>query len=316
MTTPRDVFVRLAEGITEGRFGELSPLYAEDTVVEHPTAVPRPGRLAGRAAVHERFMGGLAGTLRLTQTDLVVHETTDPEVIVAEYRYTVESTRTGKSVETDNIQVLRVRDGLIVHSRDYHDYLLMAAVQDTAAGLADAYAQAPAYEPGPVAQRPARLADRESPLGVFQRLCFGVSDQRWAELPDLYAEQTDVRHPFLPGGPVLKSREDLRTHFALAGALGIRMQATDLVTHQSTDPEVLIGEFAYEGQLGDVPFRVNNIFVLRVRDGLIAESRDYGDHPALAAAASRLPELITAVSEPRIQPPSDHTPKSGRARRC
>ncbi|MEV0072405.1 MULTISPECIES: nuclear transport factor 2 family protein [unclassified Amycolatopsis] len=295
MTTPREVFERLSEGITAGRFNELSQLYAENTVVEHPTAIPVPGRIEGRKAVHERFVGGLGATLRLSTSDVVVHEMTDPEVIVAEFRYTAESSLSGEKTETENIQMLRVRDGLIVHSRDYHDYLRMAAVQGAAAGLAEAYAQVPPHEPGPVQPRPARLADRKSPLGVFQRLCYGVSDQRWSELPDLYAEQTDVRHPFLPGAPMLKSREDLRTHFALAGEIGIRMQATDLVTYQSTDPEVLIGEFAYEGQLGATPFRVNNIFALRVRDGEIVESRDYGDHPALAAATGRLQELVDRV---------------------
>ncbi|WP_326569141.1 nuclear transport factor 2 family protein [Amycolatopsis rhabdoformis] len=296
MATPREVFERLFEGITAGRFAELSRLYAENAVVEHPTAIPVPGRIEGRAAVHERFVSPLAATLRISAGDVVVHETTDPEVIVAEYRYRVASPRSGETVETDNIQMLRVRDGLIVHSRDYHDFLRMAAVQGAAANLADAYAQVPERRPGPVQPRPAQLADRKSPLGVFQRLCFGVSDQRWSELPDLYAEQPDVRHPFLPGASVLTSREDLRTHFALAGELGIRMQATDLVTYQGTDPEVLIGEFAYEGQLGATPFRVNNIFAMRVRDGLIVESRDYGDHLALAAAAGRLPELIARVT--------------------
>ncbi|MFI5609677.1 nuclear transport factor 2 family protein [Amycolatopsis sp. NPDC051903] len=298
MTTPREVFDRLSEGISDGRFDELSQLYAENTVVEHPTAIPRPGRLEGRPALHDRFVSTLAAEFRLKRHDIVVHETTDPEVIVAEWIYTAESVRTGKTGEVPNIQVLRVRDGLIVESRDYHDYLRLAAVQGAAARLADAYAQVPAHEPGPVSPRPAQLADRKSPLGVFQRLCFGVSDGRWAELPDLYAEQTDVRHPFLPGSPVLKSRADLRDHFAVAGRMGLSMQATDLVTHQSTDPEVLIGEFTYEGQLGDgTSFRVNNIFVLRVRDGLIVESRDYGDHPALAAAAGRLPELIASVTD-------------------
>ncbi|QRP44532.1 nuclear transport factor 2 family protein [Amycolatopsis sp. FDAARGOS 1241] len=297
MTTPREVFDRLSEGISDGRFDDLSQLYAENAVVEHPTAIPRPTKLEGRAAVHDRFVGALATAFRVKSHDVVVHETTDPEVIVAEYAYTAESRSTGKTGEVPNIQVLRVRDAHIVHSRDYHDYLRLAAVQGAAEGLAGAYAQVPAHEPGSANPRPAQLGDRMSPLGVFQRLCFGVSDRRWAELPELYAEQTDVRHPFLPGSPVLRSRADLRDHFEVAGKIGINLQATDLVAHQSTDPEVLIGEFAYEGELGDgTPLRVNNIFVLRVRNGLIVESRDYGDHPALAAAAGRLPELVASVS--------------------
>lgn len=42
---------------------------------------------------------------------------------------------------------------------------------------------------------------------------------------------------------------------------------------------------------------MNNIFAMRIRDGEIVESRDYGDHLALAAATGRLPELIARVAE-------------------
>ncbi|HEY3479307.1 MAG TPA: nuclear transport factor 2 family protein [Streptomyces sp.] len=130
MTTPRDVFAALADGISEGRFAELSALYAENTVVEHPQAVPRPTRIEGRDVVHERFTGALAGAYRFKRKNVVVHETTDPEVIVAEYDYDAESVETGRTTTTANVQVLRVRDGLIVHSRDYHDYLRLAVIRD------------------------------------------------------------------------------------------------------------------------------------------------------------------------------------------
>ena len=146
MTTPRDVFAALSDGISEGRFSELSALYAEDTVVEHPQAVPRPTRITGRDAVHERFVGVLAGALRLKRKNVVVHETTDPEVIVAEYDYDAESAETGRTITAANIQVLRIRDGLIVHSRDYHDYLRLAVIRDGVDQLVKAYEQAPPRE--------------------------------------------------------------------------------------------------------------------------------------------------------------------------
>ena len=120
MTTPRDVFTALSDGISEGRFSELSALYAEDTVVEHPQAVPRPTRITGRDAVHERFVGVLAGALRLKRKNVVVHETTDPEVIVVEFDLHGEES-TG-SYTLSFIQVLRVRDGRIAEMRDYIDY--------------------------------------------------------------------------------------------------------------------------------------------------------------------------------------------------
>ncbi|GAA4544750.1 nuclear transport factor 2 family protein [Amycolatopsis samaneae] len=296
MTTPRVVFDRLGEGIAEARWGELSALYAEDTVVELPHQPPVPGRIEGRAAVHERFTSPLAASLRLRRHDTVVHETTDPEVIVAEYAYSGEALKTGNTFESANIQVLRVRDGLITHSRDYHDYLKLAVAQETFAVLKAGFADTK-RELAPLPPRPASTADPgSSPRGVFERLVHGVSDGRWAELPDLYAPETHVTHPFLPGAPVLRSRDDLREHFSVGATMEIDIEARDLVTYQSTDPEVIIGEFTYQGSTGiGSPFRVANIFVLRVRNGLIVESRDYGDHLALAAAADRLDELAARL---------------------
>ncbi|EFL05673.1 conserved hypothetical protein [Streptomyces sp. AA4] len=124
----------------------------------------------------------------------------------------------------------------------------MAAIQNATAGLAEAYAQAPAYEPRPIAPRPAGLFAANSREGVFQRVVFGVADGRWSELPDLYAAKTDVRHPFLPGVPVLRTRDDLRTHFAAGAALALHIEVTDLVLHLGTDPEVIIGESTYVGE--------------------------------------------------------------------
>lgn len=292
MTTPREVFERLSAGISEERFSELSALYAEDVVVEHPQRVPRPSRLEGRAAVHERFTGPLARMARLKAHNVVVHETTDPEVIVAEYDYTAESVETGKTCESANVLVLRIRDGLIVHSRDYHDYLKLAAIRDGLDDLPAAYAAAPPRDLSPIPPRPP-LAPRDTPRGVFERLVYGVSDLRVDELPLLYAEETHVTHPFLPGAPVLRTRDDLREHFGRIKEMEVHIQARDLVTYQGADPEILIGEFDYQGRVAGGPeFRVANIYVLRIVDGLIVESRDYRDHLGTAGDTGGLPRLF------------------------
>jgi len=47
-----------------------------------------------------------------------VHETADPEVVVAEFDYRGE-TGAGHPVLRRNVFVWRVRDGRIVHARDY-----------------------------------------------------------------------------------------------------------------------------------------------------------------------------------------------------
>lgn len=123
-TSPRAVFERLSQGISEGRWGDLADLYAEDAVVDQPFVSTAPGHLEGRETIRAHFAGAAGMGLKLVAHDVVVHETADPEVIIAEFDYDI--TGTAGSVTAANIQVLRVRDGLIVATRDYHDHLALA----------------------------------------------------------------------------------------------------------------------------------------------------------------------------------------------
>ncbi|GAA0682650.1 hypothetical protein GCM10010193_40500 [Kitasatospora atroaurantiaca] len=111
---------------TAGRFSELAELYAEDAVVETVFEPVGPRRFEGRAALKERFaVVSVHSPVELTSTNVVIRETDDPEVIVAEWNYQVHHRVTGRNFEVANIQVLRVRDGLIVSSRDFHDHLAL-----------------------------------------------------------------------------------------------------------------------------------------------------------------------------------------------
>ncbi|CAN3978991.1 nuclear transport factor 2 family protein [Kitasatospora purpeofusca] len=130
--SPRETLHALLDGITAGRFTELVELYAEDIVVETPLEPGGPGRFEGRKVLAERFAQvGEHSPLELSHRNVVVRETDDPEVIVAEWDYEVRHRTTGRSLTAANIQVLRVRDGLIVHSRDFHDHLALAALTGT-----------------------------------------------------------------------------------------------------------------------------------------------------------------------------------------
>ncbi|MET8627271.1 nuclear transport factor 2 family protein [Kitasatospora sp. NPDC004669] len=126
--SPRDVFLKLLEGITAGRFSELAELYSEGAVVEVAFQPVGPRRIEGRAALAKRFAEVAAHSpLELAATNVVIRATDDPEVVVSEFDYRVRHRTTGRTFEAANIQVLRVRDGLIVHSRDFHDHLALAA---------------------------------------------------------------------------------------------------------------------------------------------------------------------------------------------
>jgi ketosteroid isomerase-like protein len=117
-----------------------------------------------------------------------------------------------------------------------------------------------------------------SPSEVFLALVNGVAEGRFDELPDLYAEQTDVSHPFDPlRAKPMRTRDELREHFTLPDGTPWRRRTVENVTiHQTTDPEVVVAEFEYHGTTDDgEPYALPGIFVLRVRDGEIVSSRDY-----------------------------------------
>jgi ketosteroid isomerase-like protein len=121
------------------------------------------------------------------------------------------------------------------------------------------------------------------------------------ELAACYAERTDVRHPLNPlGDTPLRSRAAVREHFA-AGGRPAGVERYDVVAdhvHATADPALVIFEFQYAGVIGGRAFTLPCIFVIRVRDGEIVESRDYADHVAGARAFGRLPALAAALTAP------------------
>ena len=139
-----------------------------------------------------------------------------------------------------------------------------------------------------------------SPREVFLALVHGVAENRWDELPSLYAEQTHVVHPFDPlRAAALRTRDELREHFGPTDA-GPRLhrRPANITIHETTDPEVIVAEFEYQGTVADTgePFALPGIFVLRVRNGEIVSSRDYFDHVTAARIRGQLDTLVAAVS--------------------
>jgi uncharacterized protein len=132
MSEAAKVVENLLKGIENRSWEELSALYAEDVVVEHPFNMPSPTRIVGRAELHERFATAPLLSLEMSVRNMVVHETADPEVVVVQYDYLIKVSTTGKTFETANVLVVRVRDGLIVHSTDYHNHAAMHAAVDAA----------------------------------------------------------------------------------------------------------------------------------------------------------------------------------------
>lgn len=140
-----------------------------------------------------------------------------------------------------------------------------------------------------------------SPRDVFLRLIHGVSEARLDELPGLYAEATDIRHPMAtPPVPPLSSRAELETHFTgppdMEPPTWTR-RPVDVTVHETADPEVIVGEFAYEVTHADASVvKVPCVFVMRVRNGEIVESRDYIDPIRAAQARDAIGDLIAALT--------------------
>ncbi|WP_369200831.1 nuclear transport factor 2 family protein [Streptomyces sp. PU-14G] len=105
---------------------ELADLHAPDAVYEFPLLAPgRPERYEGREEIREGFGAAWGAALVRVEDieDIVVHETADPEVIVAEQRARARITATGKQFALPFLLVLRAGGGQIVHVRDYADAL-------------------------------------------------------------------------------------------------------------------------------------------------------------------------------------------------
>jgi ketosteroid isomerase-like protein len=123
----REVIERLLAGIAAGATPALAELYAESAVVELPFAQPGGLRLVGREQLARHFTLAGRAPLRLRPVNVKVHETTDPEVVIAEYDYEGEMISTGGRFVVANVQIVRVRDGLILSSRDFHDHARLSA---------------------------------------------------------------------------------------------------------------------------------------------------------------------------------------------
>ena len=135
----REVLEDLISGISNGRWLELHELYAEEAVVEYPFALPAPTRLEGRAAIQRYFAAVARMPLELRAHNIVMHEASDPEVIIAEYDYDGLVTTTGRAFQVSNIQISKVRHGRIVTSRDYHNHLVLADVTGRLPDLISAF---------------------------------------------------------------------------------------------------------------------------------------------------------------------------------
>jgi ketosteroid isomerase-like protein len=127
VATSREIVERMLRAGRDMDVEAVLGLMAPDGYIEWPY---RPAGVPGRLQGHEeirRFLATSRGLIRFDEyRDVIVHETTDPEVVVVEYEAHGHVTVTGAPYRQTIIAVFRVRDGRIVSYRDYLDPLALA----------------------------------------------------------------------------------------------------------------------------------------------------------------------------------------------
>jgi ketosteroid isomerase-like protein len=119
-----DPFFRIIEQGLAGlvRPGHFFDLLAEDITVDYVVTVPGyPRHIEGRAAVAELYRP-YGTTIMLERCfDLAVHHDEAQGVVVLEYASEGHVVGTGRRYSNRYISVLTLRDGEVVHWRDYLD---------------------------------------------------------------------------------------------------------------------------------------------------------------------------------------------------
>ena len=128
VATSRDIVERVLRAGREADVETFVGLMAPDGYIEWPYRPEGiPGRVEGRERIRESMTGQAAGLIRFEEyRNTVIHETTDPEVVIVEYDAHGTVIPTGAPFHQTIIAVLRIRDGLVVSYRDYLDPLVLA----------------------------------------------------------------------------------------------------------------------------------------------------------------------------------------------
>jgi uncharacterized protein len=120
-SSARQTIERFLQAAVSPAPGDMADCYAERFVIEMPFA----GGLAAertettREEFRARVTAGLAARRYTRAVDVRIHETADPEVVVVEYWLEGRKVGDESPFSLAFVMVVTVRDGLIVHSRDY-----------------------------------------------------------------------------------------------------------------------------------------------------------------------------------------------------
>jgi len=127
-----DVVTRYHEAMVNKSADDLAALYAESAVHEIPFTAPGfPPRFEGRDAIRAGYgaMWNASPVVLERMEEVVVHLGADPEVVVVEQTAVGSVGPDGPLFRLPSLLVLRIRDGSIVHCRDYLDGLAITKLR-------------------------------------------------------------------------------------------------------------------------------------------------------------------------------------------
>lgn len=120
----QELFARNLDYLTEGRIREWVELFHPDGVLEFP--YPPPGvrsRFVGHHELYEH-MQDFPKQFDVRFSDLTFHETTDPDLVIAEFVGNGRGVVTKRPFHQVYISVVRYRDDRIVYFRDFWNPLV------------------------------------------------------------------------------------------------------------------------------------------------------------------------------------------------
>ncbi|WP_024820691.1 nuclear transport factor 2 family protein [Arthrobacter sp. 31Y] len=139
MTSPSAQLTRqLIELMSSARFEQALLMYSEDIVLKDVFGLPHAHEIHGLAELRNFYAPLLTNEGArmyegLQVRNLVITETTDPDLAIAQWDY-VSSTSDGEVVNA-NVIVVRTLKGKIVESIDYHNHITRAAASGALPGL-------------------------------------------------------------------------------------------------------------------------------------------------------------------------------------
>ena len=137
---------------------------------------------------------------------------------------------------------------------------------------------------------------------IAERLLTATTGPDPGDIADCYAPDVVIEMPFAAGplypDRIQTTRQELRARFRAGTAVRRYQRLSDVVIHETADPEVVIAEYQLHGVLLEQgePFAQRFVMVMTVRDGQIVHTRDYTNPITGARLLGRLPELLAALS--------------------